>query len=383
MNLKTHIARLDVLRAVSFLAVYLFHLTMHFQRTNLPFQGLFRDYSLWPREILFLLPLGFGWIGVAFFFVLSGFCIHYATLHRQEKFRTKDFYGRRLLRIYPAYIVVVLACTALAPWLRYRYFNAGQVIAHILMVHNFLKATSFGLDGVLWSLAVEMQFYLLYPVLLKLAARWGGMSRCLVLGLVLNVLMQLYLGFVKKGGWSPVSVTWSFPLVTWCDWILGACLAEAYVRGAGLFRAPRAWLVFSSILLVAALNFRTLNAQAYLFSAVFFAVATQLYLEIRAPLGRAERALVPVGIISYSLYLWHEPLMILADRAGMALKIAQTPAAHAAWDFGITTAAVTAIATASYMFLEVRAPKAIRRFMKQRHMEPPPLPGPATPHFSN
>jgi peptidoglycan/LPS O-acetylase OafA/YrhL len=378
VKLKAHIDRLDVLRAISFLAVYSFHLAARFRHANVPFtDGLFRDYSVWPKDALFLVPAGFGWIGVAFFYVLSGFCIHYATLHRREKFSVRDFYGRRFLRIYPAYIVVVLVCTVLAPWLPYHYFNTGQVVAHVFMVHNFLKATIFGLDGVLWSLGVEMQFYLLYPLLLGLARRWGGVERCLVMGLVINVVAQLDLGYIKHGGWNPVSVTWSFPLVTWCDWILGVCVAQAYVEGRRLFTAQTPWLIFSAVMLVVALNFRMLCAQGFLFGAVFFAVVLQGYLAVRAPLRWFERALIPVGVISYSLYLWHEPLMILVDRAGFHLGLTAMPWAHAGWDVVVTSALLTLVAGASYYFLEVGAPKAIRRFMTRRHLHAPPLPGPA------
>jgi peptidoglycan/LPS O-acetylase OafA/YrhL len=378
VKLKAHIDRLDVLRAISFLTVYSFHLAARFRHANVPFtDGMFRDYSVWPKDALFLVPAGFGWIGVAFFYVLSGFCIHYATLHRREKFNIRDFYGRRFLRIYPAYIVVVLVCTALAPWLPYHYFNAGQVMAHVFMVHNFLKSTIFGLDGVLWSLGVEMQFYLLYPLLLSLARRWGGVERCLVMGLVLNVLAQLYIGFIKHNGWNPVSVTWSFPLVTWCDWILGVCVAQAYVEGRRLFKAEARWLVFSAVMLVAALNFRILCSQGFLFGSVFFAVVLQRYLAVRAPLQWFERALIPVGVISYSLYLWHEPLMMLINQAGMKLNVFVAPWAHVAWDVVVTSVLLTLIAGASYYFLEVGAPKAIRQFMTRKHLHAPPLPGPA------
>jgi peptidoglycan/LPS O-acetylase OafA/YrhL len=174
-----------------------------------------------------------------------------------------------------------------------------------------------------------------------------------------------------------VSVSWSFPLVTWCDWILGVCVAEAYVAGRRLFRAENAWLVFSALMLVAALNFRMLCSQGFLFGAVFFAVVLQRYLAVRAPLQWFERALIPVGVISYSLYLWHEPLMMLVDRWGARLHLVAAPWAHVAWDVAVTSTLLTVIAGASYYFLEVGAPKAIRRFMTRKHLHAPPLPGPA------
>jgi peptidoglycan/LPS O-acetylase OafA/YrhL len=380
---KAHLHRLDCLRAFAFLCVYASHVAVHFRAGDVGYVGgwLKPVYSS-PFQLLFV-PIRFGWIGVAFFFVLSGFCIHYATLHRPERFSIADFYGRRFLRIYPAYIVAMLVYASLHRLLPIPYFNGWNVVAHVFMVHNFLKATIFGIDGPLWSLAVEMQFYLLYPLLLALMRRWGGAERCLILGLALNVGMQLYLEFGKKAGFNPVSVGWCFPLVTWCDWILGVCLAEAYVHRRQLFRWETAWLILSAGMLVAAFAFKILNAQAYLFGSVFFAVVMQRYLRVQTPLRLLERALVPVGVISYSLYLWHQPLLHLVNVWGKRWAFTHYPYGHLAWTFGISTVLTTLIGLASYRFLEVGAPRLIRRFMKRKHLQPPSLPGPAeSPLFS-
>ncbi len=370
-----HIARLDVVRAVAFLAVFSFHLTARFSRMGVPWHKLFRDYSVWPRELFFLLPVAFGWLGVALFYVLSGFCIHYATLGRKTPFNVRDFYWRRFLRIYPAYIVVVFVFSLLAPWLPYRYFNFWQVLAHVLMIHNFLKATIFGIDGVLWSLAVEMQFYLLYPLLLLLARRWMGLDRCLVLSLILNVAFQLFFSF-REDSWTPIRTTWGFPLMTWCDWIIGACLADAYVRGTRLFPRENLWLILSGLMLAGSVNFKILNCQSFLFGSVFFAVLLQRYLAVRAPLQWFERLFIPLGMISYSLYLWHEPLLLLVNKWGLDHHLFTTPLRHAAIELGMTIALVLPLAVASYYLLEIRAPAAIRNFVAKRKLTAKPLPLP-------
>ncbi len=374
---KAHLFRLDCLRAFAFLCVYASHVAIHFRAGDVVY-GTDRLVLVNPTPLQFVLAFfRFGWIGVAFFFVLSGFCIHYATLHRREPFRVGDFYGRRFLRIYPAYIVTVLVYAALHRWLPFPYFNGWNVLAHAVMLHNFLKATIFGIDGPLWSLAVEMQFYLLYPLLMVLMRRWGGAERCLVLGLALNVGMQLYLEFGKKSGFNPVSVGWCFPLVTWCDWILGVCLAEAYVQRRRLFHWEGAWLVFSAALLVLAFTFKILDAQAYLFGSVFFAVLMQRYLREQGPLRLVERALVPIGIISYSLYLWHQPLLHLVNVWGKRYAFTHEPYGHLAWTLGISTVLTALIGLVSYRVLEVGAPRLIRRFLQRKHLQAPSLPGPA------
>ena len=214
-NATKHIPRMDILRAFAFLSVYLFHFTGMFRNAGIAWNGNFLDFSHWRSELLFLSPIAFGWLGVPLFFVISGFCIHLSTLRRKGEFTKREFYWRRFIRIYPAYIACVVGVCLLNPWIPEKYFNSWQVVAHVFLVHNFLRATFFGLNGSFWSLAVEAQFYLVYPVLLYLVAKWKGMQKALVFALVLNVIVQLVLCFIwPNARLNPGSPAWSFPLVT-------------------------------------------------------------------------------------------------------------------------------------------------------------------------
>jgi len=372
---RGHISRLDVARAAAFLAVYFFHFTGSFERTRVPWAGNFRDYSLWPREAFFLVPVIYGWLGVTLFFVLSGFCIHFATLSRKGAFSARDFFWRRFLRLYPAYFVALVVLACLAPWVPSRYFNGWQVVAHVFLVHNLIHSTFFGINLSFWSLAVEVQFYLLYPLLLYMVARWG-MSRSLVIALILNLVCATFFALTNRPQ-VPVGSDWSFPLVTWCDWILGAALAEAYVEGRPLFPRAKTWLAISALVLVVAVQWKPLNVQSYLFGSVFFVVLLQIYLDWKSPLTVIERALIPVGIISYSLYLWHQPLIYVVDKWGAAWKATATPAGHIAWDLGVTTLLLAPLAAISHRLFEVQVPRLIQRFMTRQHLPAPPLPGPA------
>ena len=77
--------------------------------------GLWRDYSAWPVYAWPLLPVCWGSLGVALFFVISGFCVHYSFLHAKKPFVAREFFLRRFLRIYPAYFVALVVCAALMP----------------------------------------------------------------------------------------------------------------------------------------------------------------------------------------------------------------------------------------------------------------------------
>src|SRR3974377_361898 len=98
-----HIDFLDHVRGLAILSVFLFHsLNESFHRSSLPWNGWFRDFSV-PKSFLLLLPASFGWAGVAIFFVVSGFCIHY-SFHLQGR-EWRSFFIRRFFRIYPPYLM--------------------------------------------------------------------------------------------------------------------------------------------------------------------------------------------------------------------------------------------------------------------------------------
>jgi peptidoglycan/LPS O-acetylase OafA/YrhL len=373
-----HIARLDVLRALAFLGVYTFHMTGPFPALKLTWNGNWFDYSHWPAALYPLVPVGMGWLGVPLFFVLSGFCIHYSTLKRRGKgkFSTDDFYWRRWLRIYPTYFVCVIVCALLAPWLPIKYFSnwqevTGQLTTHLLMIHNLVKMTFEGINGPMWSLGVEAQFYLLYPFLLLVMRRRLSWGQCLCVALALNFVIATCLSLKSQPyEMTPIRSTFSFPLVTWCDWILGAMLAEAYVEGKPLFSRPNAWLVGSGAMLLLAMNFRPLYVQSFLFSSVFFAVVMQRYLARRTPLAWVERALVPIGLISYSLYLWHQPVQLLVMRWGQVHGLDQTPVLFALFNAVVASAILFPLAWLSYRAFETAVPRWLAGLVKKKSAPP-------------
>jgi peptidoglycan/LPS O-acetylase OafA/YrhL len=112
------------------------------------------------KLFLFLLPLSLGWAGVAAFFVISGFCIH-LSFARNPNWR--NFWLRRCFRIYPAYFFALLLFALLFPWSRIHWNLSGiaQLGSHLLLIHNYNDRSYFGISPAFWSIAVEVQLYLL------------------------------------------------------------------------------------------------------------------------------------------------------------------------------------------------------------------------------
>lgn len=145
---RTHIKELDGLRGIAALAVFFHHLSF----TSI-------DPSQWNQGIVSLYNLSrYGLYGVDLFFVLSGYLITSILLQdRGSKTYYHDFYWKRALRILPLYIFSLLAVWI---WIR---GSTGGVIVSALFLANFASVFHVNLEGPYWTLAIEEQFYLVWP----------------------------------------------------------------------------------------------------------------------------------------------------------------------------------------------------------------------------
>ena len=310
--------------------------------------------------------LGQGYLGVALFFVISGFCIHYPQaregcdrLQAQPDFWV--FWKRRLRRLYPPYFValcismslVVIAYLAKAkvPLLELYPSPKGQWIAldffaHATMLHGLHPL----LDGMagnppFWSLAREEYLYLLYFPLLFSQRHWGRYATFLgivVVGLAFQVAMIPWIGLSQ--GWSSIVATSAIAL--WIQWHLGVISVEFY---CGLVSIPRwcrlGWLtpVWFFAGKLSERYFPLLSP--ILWGMTFFTLLN--YCVSREKAGRwlqhpVASWLTRMGIYSYSVYLIHIPVRTVIK---YALHLNQRPSNALAWvvlTCGITAAGVAA-----------------------------------------
>ncbi len=160
--------RLDVLDGVRALFVFIVAWYHIWQQSWLsPSVTLFGNYislDFLPRS---------GYMFVDGMLLLSGLLLYYPLTDESRQFNTLAFYKKRLVRILPSYllcILIMLLFSAL-PNKQYTSFSAGlkDVLAHLTFTHTFFSFSylSTPLNGALWTLAIEMQFYLLFPLLAK------------------------------------------------------------------------------------------------------------------------------------------------------------------------------------------------------------------------
>jgi peptidoglycan/LPS O-acetylase OafA/YrhL len=357
-----HIPRLDVLRAIAILTVFAFHFfTITFHIQSVPWAGFGRVYASWPFNDAWI-PFTWGWVGVALFFVLSGFCIHLSFLRHPTGFGATRFYWRRFLRIYPAYFAALITFSVFIISFRPAgTLTSFQFVTHLLLIHNFSARSFFMINGAFWSLAVEFQFYLLYPLLLLVRSR-SSLSICLALALIINVFGQVVLTLFTPLPYFSVDPAWSFPLMTWCGWILGACLAETFVQQRRLFRHGTVWMVLAFLLFMASLHYKPLIGQSYLFASVFFAAFMDIYLAWNRQLFRFERMLIPIGLVSYSLYLWHQPLILPLEKIiSDYFHVPSSPAWQIFIVMPLDFILIIPLTVASYYFIEIGVPRLFHR----------------------
>jgi peptidoglycan/LPS O-acetylase OafA/YrhL len=268
-----------------------------------------------------------GFIGVDVFFVISGYLITSLITGQLERnnFSILEFYGRRVRRILPALVLVLAASLALG-WfvlLADEYRQLGKhAMGGAAFVSNFVLWSESGyFDSLaetkpllhLWSLAIEEQFYLVWPALLILFhRRFGGFLPLIVLALTLSFAINIHLVAREPAGafYSPAARAWEL--------MLGALLASDRI-GSG--RQPAALInaasTLGAALLVAGLFLIDRTRQFPGWWALLPTVGTFLLIWAgpAAWLNRkvlAHPGCVFVGLISYPLYLWHWPLLTFA-----------------------------------------------------------------------
>lgn len=315
-----HVELLDYLRGLAILAVLIFHtLGTTFGYDALPWKGAWRDFS-GQASFLCFLPLGMiGQAGVAIFFVVSGFCIH--TSFQQAGQDWRSFFVRRFFRIYPPYLLaliyslLILAANSSVNFCDREFWL--QLSTHLFLVHNFHRATLFGINASFWSLAIEAQLYLVYPVLLALVGRIGWRPAMVILA-GCELLIRGVDGVLQTAGATNTiagDVSWllaSSPLGYWFSWALGAALADAFLN-----ERPLPFLNLSPggcLGLAFACYFaRPLcGFQFLLFALATAAIAGRglsgVWPKLKMPLFFGS-LLQRIGWWSYSIYLLHQPLL--------------------------------------------------------------------------
>lgn len=315
---QRRIPSLDALRGVAALAVVVHHAAL--QRLSIV------RHAAYVADANIFHPLLFwgGTWGVTLFFVLSGFCIHLPQARREHEGAAfigwREFYRRRARRLLPTHYASIAFAVIAAYFVPTDLISRptiGTLLAHVFMVHTWVNSVVFySINAVFWSIAVEVHFYLAYPLLQRFRKRLGlGL-----VGFLLGAgLLVYWVGSRLPSDDSRFVVQHLF-LVTWWQWGLGVALADIYVRGsvgpiARFAVFPGAIWVWGSLsLVVAYLDPMVFGIHVRFW--VFPVICAALLLSAAVGSTRSHRAppLEWLGDFSYSLYLMHPVALALTIR---------------------------------------------------------------------
>jgi peptidoglycan/LPS O-acetylase OafA/YrhL len=335
-NHRSYRPDIDGLRAVAVLSVLTFH--------------------AFPSK----LPGGF--IGVDIFFVISGYLISTILIGSitAGSFTFADFYGRRVRRIFPA-LAAVLASSMVAGWFILLPTDFAQLGLHVAasaaFISNFVLWSESGyFDGAadykillhLWSLAIEAQFYIFWPVLLLLAHRLRlGFGRLLLGAAAASFAFGLWQIRVDAVAafFNPLSRAWELLVGAGVAYFFAVRAGRVPVRVSNILAPVGAALIGAGLIMLDKRStFPGISALLPTLGAAFIILAGQQTAFNRILLGNP--IMVTVGLISYPLYLWHWPLL-----AFTRIIEGGNPAVHVCAG---ALAASLVLAWATYLILEKR-----------------------------
>jgi peptidoglycan/LPS O-acetylase OafA/YrhL len=320
--LPGHLDCVDGLRGLAALIVVVHHC---FTRSGNP------ELRLW-HHVNVLRLVHDGWVGVNLFLVLSGFCLFWPyARNRARRLDFREFITRRALRIVPAYylslpftsLIYVISTYGFHLAIKPSAYSAfpsgvGDVILHLAMLHSLTAATIQSWNSVTWSLGQEWTWYLVFPVMVWLFRRFGPVIAFATLAAVMiGYRVFLYAHFGHAANY-PIHYELALRVFV---------LGRLYEFGAGMYVAW--WLANREI--NRTLTMISLTALPILLIAGHLSTSTDAFLPIRdMTYGTAFACLVfatvsphksivqrvvaskgmrSVGEYSYSLYLFHLPLV--------------------------------------------------------------------------
>jgi peptidoglycan/LPS O-acetylase OafA/YrhL len=327
-DITKRLQAIDALRGLAALIVLLYHARMMLWvglKETWNQYGLSINPNAWLAYLT--IPVSFcGGLAVSLFFVLSGYCIHRRGAKQlanesRPSINLKQFALRRLWRLYPTYLAALLL-TALVDSFVFSASDRALTTGYDLSLPTFvaslfalqgLAAPYFGSNGVFWTLALELHFYLLYPILFYGSRRYGP-KLVLLTTLIISASYSCFDLSFNLTSWLPYRGAFNpIFLPAWFTWTFGFYLAEVEADRTQLPSDRWLFLLLSFVFTSAAMLLKLHNF-AGITSTVLVGELLIWSLSANGSIfwgGWFGRVLASVGEFSYSLYATHVPLILL------------------------------------------------------------------------
>lgn len=347
---------LTALRFYAALMVVVYHLTMA------------------PGDLAFLEPVtGFGYTGVSFFFILSGFVLTWSQKPSQSK---REFYWRRFARVWPLHVVTMMFAIGTA-WLTLGTTNWKALPFTLTLTQALVPRGDYqyAFNGASWSLSAEAFFYALFPFLFWIVSGRRKLRYVTLFVFAAMALVGLGVTAIMPPG-PQDHLLYAMPLYRVGEFIVGICLAVAFQRGW----RPRitlgqtllgAGLLYLALVLVAARftvgahDFPRFAAALWMMPGYMAVIAAAASHDIAGRTGKLQApVLVTLGRWSFALYLIHQIMINLVGHFTAGLGV---PAGAVAVAVLIASVGLSGVL---HLFVEVPAERALRSRAWKREPEP-------------
>ncbi|KQX51988.1 MULTISPECIES: acyltransferase family protein [unclassified Paenibacillus] len=323
-----------------------------------------------------------GYIGVSFFFILSGFilCINYREkLGKLDFHQIKTFYIARFAKIYPTHLLTFLLAVPfyfLIPLKHSTILYVLQAFTNILLVHSFLPVGNFSFNGPSWSISDEFFFYAIFPFMIILIIKYFGSGRKKILSICFLWLIMLVVAILFSYNKSDAINNWLFfvfPVTRAFDFLVGITLGLLFLEIKEIINLKFTKLTFtileisSIILLLLSIYFSTSLIQNLRYDLFFTPFLSLLIFTFAFQKGiisdlLSNKIFVYLGEISFSFYMIHN--LVLSYTYWSLLELSITP-------LTITGCFIVTIALSSilYHFYEEPLRKKIRYSQEKSNLK--------------
>ena len=340
---------IDLLRGIAVLFVIIYH--------------FFTMLGFYDNP-LFTYVHSFGLFGVSLFFVISGYLIYrsidYSISTQGTKTGLKHYTIHRLFRILPAYyfnlaIVLIMATFVIGNHYLYSGSFLRQIASHFSFLSFFIyKDTGFGINGVYWSLSIEMLWYIIAPLIFIYIKKDRYLIALFILSLayLLGLDLALYDSFLNldknADNYTILLFYWSFQLPGQLIYFITGILIYKYINNQITISIVSKYLLSTFVisLFIYVESHYDLHASFVLNNLfILFTVAT-LFILLYKEKPKWMSGLEWIGKISYSLYLWHVPVLYILKQTNILTHH------HLEIVIVIFTISLLLISSFSYYFIE-------------------------------
>jgi peptidoglycan/LPS O-acetylase OafA/YrhL len=309
LNKSSSLISIDILRALAAFGVFYYHQHIGSVLANYSHVKWLEATDVFGA--MYAVPL---------FFLISGYCIHLSNikyLKNNQALPLREYFKRRFLRIYPPYLAALLFSIAV----NYitgneSHLASADFVTHLFLLQGFTVAYFNSINVVLWTISVEMAFYVLYPIFYYLRRQYS-LNHALLFSMAVSAIFIVY--FSLKTDLSNPERFCVFNI--WFAWCCGAFLADRMTFDPVDLNRPIYLVLYCAIFLAFILlrifQIGWASVIGYQFDILIWS-APMIWLIKNEDWFRQRhtlliKVLAAIGLSSYSLYLFHDPLIILKN----------------------------------------------------------------------